>query len=87
MEGIRIDSKSFALSRIASVDCGATLCRVDVAHESDKHARKFLMLFIHRLSPVISGGATAYWVPAEQKSRFYIARSGSELPSRHDRSW
>lgn len=86
METLRAQPGLFAASSIAAVDCGRTLCRLEIQNDDDGAARLLQGPLIARIGEA-APSATAYVVPGTGRAVFYFARAGSDLPSRHDDAW
>lgn len=83
-----ISLSQFAGAKVASVECGSTLCLIKVHPGDAAQDSRFKMKLIHKLGregQLLSGGATAY--SDGENEMFYFARGGGALPSRSDPTW
>lgn len=83
-DSILRSESDFEHSSVLSLECSKTMCGVEVKHEKEEYARKFMMTFPLQMATTGVRGGTAYLEPEELITRFYLAREGTKLPSRHD---
>jgi hypothetical protein len=68
-----------AHSTIDTIDCGATLCRIEASHADDHAKGQFMLLFSHHAAPLLNDGTTQA-DPDTLKTTGYFAREGFERP-------
>jgi hypothetical protein len=79
MHELQARQPAFAKSAIRQVECGHTLCRLEIQNDDDGLARRVQDPLIHGIGAA-APSATAYRVPETGLTRFYFARPGSDLP-------
>lgn len=85
-QSLQAQHEQFRSSVLFSTGCGRTLCRVEMQHDSKQAAKSSMTPLISAVGAEV-GAASAYVDPGTNRTLFYFARAGSDLPSRYDPVW
>ena len=81
-----IDTAKTAATTLKSVECRQSICRAELAHDSEGDARTFMRAWMHdparqKWKGAFSGGAEPSKGDGAVRSLFFLAREGTELPA------